>query len=150
MRFLTLKKISSAEAWKVRAILFGFIVFGLLSSIFYPLDLIRNFSPGFFRDESSCIMLNVFGIPCPFCGMSHAFAEFIKFNFAKSIYYNPSSVIFFSFLGITCFSIFVLSLFNYKISVTFGKKTFIAAMLVLSVIWILNILFGHLHDLNLN
>ena len=143
MNFVTIKRISYREAWKIRFILFGFIAFGFLSVVFYPLDLLRNYFPQFFRNESSCIVLNIFGIPCPFCGMSHAFYEFINFNFSKSIYYNPSSVIFFSFLGIVCLSIFVLSLFNYKAHVTFNKKILLVLILVLAVIWILNICFGH-------
>lgn len=143
MNFLTLKKISSGEAWKIRGLLFGFILFGFLSTKYYPLDLLRNHYPGIFRYDSSCIMLNVSGIPCPFCGMSHAFSEFVRLNFSKSLYYNPSSVIFFSFLGIICLSIFVLSLFNYKVTVTFNKRTFLILMLVILVIWILNICFGH-------
>lgn len=143
MSFLNFQKINPGEARNIRLILLGFIIFGIISVKFYPLDLLKVFLPDIFRKESSCIMLNVFGIPCPFCGMSHAFYEFIDFNFAKSIYYNPSSVIFFSFLGMLCLSIFVLSLFNYKISFDFSRKTLLASVLVLLVIWVLNICFGH-------
>lgn len=143
MRFLTLEKVSLKEARNIRWILLGFFCFGLITVIFYPLDLLKLIFPSVFRNESACIMLNVFGIPCPFCGMSHAFYEFINLNFIKSVYYNPSSVIFFSFLGIFSLSIFVLSLFKYKLSFNFNSKTLLASILVLLVIWILNIFFGH-------
>lgn len=143
MRFLTLEKVSLKEARNIRWILLGFFCFGLISVVFYPLDLFKLIFPSVFRNESACIMLNVFGIPCPFCGMSHAFFEFINLNFVKSVYYNPSSVIFFSFLGIFSLSIFVLSLYNYKLSLKFNRKTLLASILVLLIIWILNIFFGH-------
>ena len=143
MRFLTLEKVSLKEARNIRWILLGFFCFGLITVIFYPLDLLKHIFPSVFRNESACIMLNVFGIPCPFCGMSHAFYEFINLNFVKSVYYNPSSVIFFSFLGIFSLSIFVLSLFKYKLSFNFNSKTLFASILVLMVIWILNIFLGH-------
>ena len=143
MRFLTLEKVSLREARNIRWILLGFFCFGLITVVFYPLDLLKLMFPSVFRNESACIMLNVFGIPCPFCGMSHAFFEFINLNFVKSVYYNPSSVIFFSFLGIFSLSIFVLSLYNYKLSLKFNRKTLLASILVLLVIWLLNIFFGH-------
>ena len=143
MRSLTLEKVSLKEARNIRWILLGFFCFGLISVVFYPLDLLKLIFPSVFRNESACIMLNVFGIPCPFCGMSHAFFEFINLNFVKSVYYNPSSVIFFSFLGIFSLSIFVLSLYNYKLSLKFNRKTLLASILVLLIIWILNIFFGH-------
>lgn len=143
MRFLTLEKVSLKEARNIRWLLLGFFCFGLITVIFYPLDLLKLIFPSVFRNESACIMLNVIGIPCPFCGMSHAFYEFINLNFVKSVYYNPSSVIFFSFLGIFSLSIFVLSLYKYKLSYNFNSKTLLASILVLLVIWILNIFFGH-------
>jgi len=143
LRFLTFEKVSLKEARNIRWILFGFFCFGLITVIFYPLDLLKLIFPSVFKNESACIMLNVFGIPCPFCGMSHAFYEFINLNFIKSVYYNPSSVIFFSFLGIFSLSIFVLSLFKYKLSFNFNSKTLLFSILVLLVIWILNIFFGH-------
>ncbi len=144
MRFISLDKISSYDSRKIRWMLYGFIAFGYVTLVFYPLNLLNKFFPGLFKSNSSCIMLNVFGIPCPFCGMSHAFSEFIKFNFSKSIYYNPSSVIFFTFLAFGCLSILVLSFFNYKISVTFNKKTLVISILGLLTMWALNIFFGHL------
>ncbi len=144
MSFISIEKISSKQAWKIRGILFGTVMFALLTTIFYPYNLIRYFFPEFFNQNSACIILNVFGIPCPFCGMSHSLYEFSHLNFTRSIYYNPSSVIFFPFLTFVCLSIFILSVFKYKISVTFSKKMFIISVLILISIWILNIFFGHL------
>lgn len=144
MNFVRIQKISYKEAWIVRGILFCIIAFAFFSTIFYPFDVIRYFFPQQFTFESSCIILNVFGIPCPFCGMSHALAEYLNFNFYGSTYYNPSSVVFFTFLGLVCLFIFILSLFNYKISVSFNKMTLTIFISILLTIWILNVYFGHL------
>ena len=144
MSFINVNKISKKEAWNIRWILLGFFAFGLMTIKFYPLDILKLAFPEVFINESSCIMLNVFGIPCPFCGMSHAFYEFLDLNFSKSIYYNPSSVIFFSFLGMISLSIFILSFFNYKLSVKFNKTTLVIFIMLLLTMWILNVKFGHL------
>ncbi|MDZ4712252.1 MAG: DUF2752 domain-containing protein [bacterium] len=143
MSFISVEKISSAEAWKIRAILTGILLFGLIISIYYPYNILRFFFPDFFTNNSSCIMLNAFGIPCPFCGMSHALFEMFRFNFKESFYHNPSSVIFFPFLAIISLSIFMLSIFNYKISVRFSRKILFISVLIFLIIWILNIFFGH-------
>lgn len=143
MNFIRIEKVSVKDSWKIRGMLFGFIIFCLLAVKFYPLNLLNNIFPGLFTDKSSCVLLNVTGIPCPFCGMSHAFSEFTKLNIGQSLYYNPSSVIFFTFLAFVCLSIFVLSIFNYKISITFSKKILIISGLALASMWILNIIYGH-------
>ncbi|MBL8006767.1 MAG: DUF2752 domain-containing protein, partial [Ignavibacteria bacterium] len=91
MKFISLKKISPGESSKVRIILAASVILIYLTAVFYPLDLLSSYIPGLFREDSSCILLNLTGLPCPFCGMSRAFSEFISLNFSRSIYYNPFS-----------------------------------------------------------
>lgn len=141
--FISFHKITDNDARKIRLMLLGTLALSLITVKFYPLDLLSHYFPGLFRQDSSCITLNVLEIPCPFCGMSRAFKEFMNLNFSGSIYYNPSSVLFFVFLGIFFLSIFVLSLYKYKISFHFNRKTLLAFIIVISVVWILNIYFGH-------
>lgn len=146
MKFIKIKKISSKDAWKLRWIVLGFIVLAILSLKFSPLEILHNAYPQFFlfKDkETSCVMLNLFNIPCPFCGMSRAFYEIMNLNFSDSIYYNPFSVIFFTFLAILTLSIFTLSLFNYKILINFNRKTLFFSVMILLIMWTLNIFFGH-------
>ena len=114
-----------------------------VSIFFTPSDLVAELFPDLFKYESSCIMLNVAGIPCPFCGMSRAWKEFTKMNFTTAIHHNPSSIAFFIISGVTISGIFVLSLFNYRIRVKSTWKTFLMLTAVLMIIWILNILYGH-------
>ncbi len=40
-------------------------------------------------DFYECPLLFLFGIPCPFCGMSRAFFSLLKGDFAQSFYYHP-------------------------------------------------------------
>lgn len=143
MKFISIKKISPEESSKVRIILAASVILIYLTAVFYPLDLLSRYVPGIFREDSSCIMLNVTGLPCPFCGMSRAFHEYISLNFSKSIYYNPFSVIFFTFSGLFCLAIFVLSLFNYKFEIRTDSKSLTLFLLLLFVIWIANIYYGH-------
>jgi hypothetical protein len=137
------EKITRTESDRLRFILFGFIAVTLVSIFFTPSDLVAELFPDLFKYESSCIMLNVAGIPCPFCGMSRAWKEFTKMNFTTAIHHNPSSIAFFIISGVTISGIFVLSLFNYRIRVKSTWKTFLMLTAVLMIIWILNILYGH-------
>lgn len=143
MKFISIVKTAPGESSRIRLILILTLIFGILTAIFYPLDLLAYFFPGLFRDDSSCILLNVTGIPCPFCGMSRALIEMTKLNFAKSLYYNPSSVIFFTFTGLFGFTILLLSFFHRKIVFNFNRKTLIVLILIFLLMWTLNILFGH-------
>ncbi len=143
MKFISLRKTSPEESGRIRLILIASIFLILLTAKYYPLDLLSHFFPGLFREDSSCIMLNVTGLPCPFCGMSRAFEEFIHLNFSKSIFYNPGSVFFFTFSAIFCLAIFVLSFFNYKFSIKFNRFTLSVFLILLMTLWILNIYSGH-------
>jgi len=143
LKFISIVKTTPAESSKIRLILLATLVFGILTALFYPLDLLSRLLPGLFREDSSCILLNVTGMPCPFCGMSRAFIELTKFNLAQSFYYNPSSVIFFTFIGLFGLTILVLSFFHRKIVFNFNRKTLLIFLLVLLSMWALNIFFGH-------
>lgn len=137
------EKISGEEAGRIRLILFAFIAVAVLTVFFTPSDLVAAIFPELFTNESSCIMLNIAGIPCPFCGMSRALKELMKLNISGSLYYNPAGIPFFAASGILTASVFVLSLFNYRIRINNTSKTFIAAGAVVTIIWIINILYGH-------
>lgn len=143
MKFISILKTTHAESSKIRLILFATLAFGILTIFFYPLDLLAHFFPGLFREDSSCILLNATGLPCPFCGMSRASSEFIKMNFAGSLYYNPSSVIFFTFTGFFGLTIFILSLCNLKMVFNFNRKTLLIFIVILFSMWIMNIFYGH-------
>jgi len=88
-------------------------------------------------------MLNLTGLRCPFCGMSRSFKELLKLNFAGSFYYNPVSIFVIAFIGSLFFVLFVLSFYDIKIKFNFDKKTLIIFSVVMVIVWILNLMFGH-------
>lgn len=143
MKFISIVKTSPKESSKIRLVLLATLAFGVITAFFYPLDLLSHFIPGLFRENSSCILLNVTGMPCPFCGMSRAAGEMVKLNFIKSFYYNPSSIIFFTFTGLFGLTILLLSFIQRKILFNFSRKTLFIFVLVLLSMWVLNIFFGH-------
>ena len=143
MGFISIEKTVPSESRKIRLYLVLILIFVFLTAYLSPAKLIRQFFPDIFNRESSCILLNVSGIPCPFCGFTRSFEEVMKFNFAGSFYYNPSSVFIFTFLACLCLYIFVLSYFNYRIKIVSASKTFLTLTIVLLTVWILNVVFGH-------
>jgi len=143
LRFFYLEKTDPDESTKTRLYLLVVIFFVVITTYLSPLKLIRYFYPEMFNRDSSCILLNITGIPCIFCGLTRSFEELVSFNLVNSFYYNPSSVFIFTFLAVLSLSIFILSLYNYKIRLVSGKKTFIAITLVIVTVWIMNIIFGH-------
>ncbi|HQY19347.1 MAG TPA: DUF2752 domain-containing protein [Ignavibacteria bacterium] len=143
MGFISIVKTGPSESRKIRIYLIIILFFVFLTSYFSPAKLIRQFIPDLFNRESSCILLNVSGIPCPLCGFTRSFEEILKLNIAGSFYYNPSSVFIFTFLACLTLFIFVISFFNYKIKIVSADKTFLALTVVLVTVWIVNIFFGH-------
>ena len=93
-----------------------------------------------------CIFKLIFNIPCPGCGLSRAFKEIIKLNFAKAIYYNILSIpllIFFIYWGIL-FIIDIIKKENKSIDkiISFFKKYYIIIIILIIISWILNIIHG--------
>lgn len=42
-----------------------------------------------FFERSICIFSNVFGIPCPTCGMTRAYISLLHFDFKHAFFYHP-------------------------------------------------------------
>ncbi len=140
---ISVEKISPREAARVRVIMTGFLLLIVITVIVTPSDIIAAFFPSLFRFESSCIMLNIAGIPCPFCGMSRAFRELTALNIPGSIYYNPVGIPFFIISGAVIAWIYLLSFMNRKLKLINGRKTLLILSGVLLIMWFINILYGH-------
>jgi hypothetical protein len=142
----SVKKSSSKESWKIRGIIITVVGIGLISmyispyKLFYKLVFERGYAV---TDDSYCVLLDATDIPCPFCGLSRGFLQFLDFNFTNSLYYNPSSVVLFFSGGIVLLVVFVLSFFNFKIVIKNEAKLWYIIFLILGIIWILNIFWGH-------
>jgi hypothetical protein len=143
---LELRKISTREAWKIRGILAASAGFLFVSWQMSPMRILHTFFPDLFifkEKETLCVLLNSTGLPCPFCGMTRSFNSLLNFDLAGVFYFNPSSVIFFTFISVITLAIFVLSLFNFKIHFHNSRTVSIFLISFISLIWVLNIFFGH-------
>lgn len=141
-----LVKTTGKEAWKIRGITLGIIILGLLTVSFSILNLVREalrFTGMYGNYESACIMLNIFGIPCAFCGLSRSFAALINFDLKTAIYFNPASLFIYPLGFIIISLIIVLSFFNYKVEITRKKPFLYAVITVFIIMWLINILYGH-------
>lgn len=146
MTQFSLKKINPKESWKIRGIIASIVGVSFLSvfvspyKFFYKLVFEKGLNTA---DKSYCLMLDVTGIPCPFCGLARGFLHFIELNFEKSLYYNPSSLFLFVSGGVIMLVVFSLSLFNYKISIKNYNAVWLIVLIVFIIVWVLNILLGH-------
>ena len=41
----------------------------------------------------SCPIRNLFGVPCPSCGMTRSLVALINFDFSLSLFYNPMTIL---------------------------------------------------------
>ena len=143
---LTLEKISSQKAWKIRFIVLGIILFGFVVMTITPLEIIQNFFEGnnlLERQESTCIMLNIAGIPCPLCGMTRSYAEFREYDITGGMYFNPLSIVVFPIIALVLSVIFLASLLNYKIKILNNKLFWGSVFSLILVVWVANIIWGH-------
>jgi len=93
---------------------------------------------------NGCPLLTFTGIPCPFCGMGRAFVSIENFDIKQSFYYNPSGLIFYIVFGTITGFVFVLSVMKKKIVLKkTALKMWYIPVILLIIMWILNILYGH-------
>lgn len=140
------EKVNTAYAWKVRWVVFGLILLGILSLYITPVEAMLNLQDGnniFERRTNTCTMLNIFGIPCPLCGMSRGFHEISSFNFAGGLYFNPFSVVFYPLVFVSISVIFIASLFNYKLKIVKPRIFWWGIFVLFIVVWASNIIWGH-------
>jgi hypothetical protein len=143
---LAFEKTNTAYAWKVRWVILGMILLGIISLNITPVDVILNLQNGnniFDRQQNTCTMLNIFGIPCPLCGMSRGFHEIWKLNFAGGIHYNPFSVVFYPLVFTSISVIFIASIFNYRLRIVNFRIFWWGIFVLFIIVWVANIMWGH-------
>ena len=42
-----------------------------------------------FLNKSICLFINIFGLPCPACGMTRAYISLVHLDIKKAFYYHP-------------------------------------------------------------
>ena len=59
------------------------IITGILLLYFMPETIL-------FSDNPLCLHYRIFGIECPFCGLTRAGYSFLRFQFSKGMHLNPA------------------------------------------------------------
>lgn len=94
-------KLNSLEEFKKREQFFILLLcaFPLLASFLLRVENDRVIFPLINQGLSSlCLFRNLFGIDCPFCGLSRSFIEIAHLNFSSAIYYNTAGIVVFIFI----------------------------------------------------
>lgn len=65
----------------------------ILNKVLFLLIALSSVAILFLLDGSACLFKNVWGIPCPGCGMTRAFLAVLKFDILKGFYYHPLFVL---------------------------------------------------------
>lgn len=141
-KFFELVKCTTAQAWKLRFWLIGLSVllfFVILYTPFKPVLIYLGY-----ENTTGCPFYTLSGIPCPTCGMGRGLASIIHLDTAHIFYYNPSAIFLYAIAFLAFVSILGLSFFNYKVKLKQNILNLWPHFIILvSLIWILNIIFGH-------
>jgi hypothetical protein len=141
-KYFSVEQCSSKERFKI--ILFIFLIFltGMLGIYASPTELLFHWLG--IETINGCPLLTFTGVPCPFCGMGRAFVSLENFDIKSSFYYNPLGLIFYVISGTITGIVLVLSIMRKKIVLKKPSlKLWYLPVVFLTIMWILNILFGH-------
>lgn len=139
---VTIEKCDNRTARKISWGVIGFSVISFIAITFSPFEYLFKYLG--YKDSNGCPLLTFAGVPCPMCGMGRSLWTIIEPGPHNVFYYNPSALFLFILSAIIIASIFILSLFRYKIK--FGKsllKLWYIPVLLLIVVWAVNIFYGH-------
>ena len=88
---------NKSESRNILLISAAFLLINFMNFLYPSVELIKYFlnDTGLFtHPDSACVMLNLTGIPCAFCGLSRSLIARINLDVSGALYYNPSSVVF--------------------------------------------------------
>ena len=96
--------------------------------------------------DAPCIFKLLFNMPCPGCGLTRAFKQILKFNFAKAMYYNILSIPLLVFF-IWWIILFIKDIINKENKsldtiINFFSKYYIIIIILLIISEIVNIIHG--------
>lgn len=140
--YIRIEKCSRKDALRILFWLFIMSAIAFLLIAFSPVEML--FSYFGYYDTNGCTLYTFFGVPCPACGMGRSLKDFAVGDFSNMLYYNPSSIFIFIIAVLVIVFIFILALFNYKLSLTNKLlKLWYIPVLLLIIVWVLNVLYGH-------
>ena len=141
--FFSVEKCDKRVRRRIQIYLIAFLIFGYLlvrySPFFYLFHLLG------FEHSNGCPFYTITGIPCPTCGFGRSLSAILHQDFEKLFYYNPSAPLLYTILFVLFFTILIMSFYNYNIKLKPGiYKLWYVAVFVTLVVWVLNILLGHI------
>lgn len=137
---------NKSESRNILLISAAFLLINFMNFLYPSVELIKYFlkDTGLFtHPDSACVMLNLTGIPCAFCGLSRSLIALINLDVSGALYYNPSSVVFYPLAGFSFASVVALALSGQKIVITNWKIFGTILLVILTLLWLVNIFFGH-------
>lgn len=140
--FITIEKCDKRTARKISWGVIGFSILSFLTVTYSPFEYLFKYLG--YKDSNGCPLLTFTGVPCPMCGVGRSLWSLIEPLPHNVFYYNPSALFLFIIAAILLLAIFILSLFKYRIKL--GRTSFklwYIPVLLLIVVWVVNIIFGH-------
>ena len=143
-KFFSIEKASPKEKRKIILALVLIAAVGITGIYFSPAE--KIFQVLNVPTINGCPLLTFTDIPCPFCGMGRSFSSLTDLKIAQSFYYNPMGLIFYVISASIFGIVLVLSIFNRKIVLKKrAKELWYMPVLFITLMWVLNILYGHHH-----
>lgn len=141
-KYIGIEKCDTTASRYIQVSVFGFTVLALVLITYSPLEYLFKYLG--YIDSNGCPLLTLTGFPCPMCGMGRSFWALITHNWHDVFYYNPSGAVVFPLTMLLILSVFILSLFNYRVKLKNPLlKLWYIPVILLIIVWILNVLYGH-------
>lgn len=141
--YFSVEKCDKKTRRKIQIYLFAFLIFGYLFARYSPFVYLFHLLG--FEHSNGCPLYTFTGIPCPTCGLGRSLSVILHQDFEKLFYYNPSAPFIYTILFVLIFTILIMSFYNYIIKLKPGiYKIWYAAVIITLVVWVLNILSGHI------
>lgn len=140
--YIKLEKCGRKESFRIILWLIAVCVLAFILIAYSPVEMLFSYLG--YQDTNGCTLYTFLGFPCPTCGMGRTLKDFVVLDFSNIFYYNPTAIFIFIFALLIILFIIVLAIFNYKLSLTNKLlKMWYIPVLILILIWVLNILYGH-------
>ena len=140
--YIRFEKCGTKDSLRIILWLLAVCAIGFVLVAYSPVEIL--FSYFGYRDTNGCTLYTFLGFPCPTCGMGRSLKAFAVLDFSEMFYYNPSAVFVFAFVFLAAAIIFLLAVFKYRIRLTTKLlKLWYIPVLLLIIVWVLNILYGH-------
>ena len=140
--YVSVEKCDLKTSTRIQLWIVGICVISYALIAYSPTELLLDYFG--YRDTNGCTLYTFLGVPCPMCGMGRSLSVILHFDFAHMFYYNPSAVFVYAAVFISLALILILSIFRYKLILKPKLlKMWYIAVLLLIIVWVLNILYGH-------